>query len=183
MNEKDFRKTIREKLYGQSDGLDCGFAVNTGDSYLLDANFEEDFGREMTDEEKEKLSSRRVGLGRIEDNMIQFLDIVFESVSSEGHGSDGALIGSAWCQWNNEPALTLVAGGNANRDVDMWGNTNEIQGSINYTLPKAGYKGPDLDLYEGVEDWIARISDVTLEFFDITDDEYEKILDIITVSV
>jgi hypothetical protein len=128
-----------------------GFAIKTSDEYVIESNAYEMFdGKELSSKDWEDLNE---DIGIIERNVLKYLDEKIQSVSDEGHGSDDALIGTAWYDADNSEQVDFV-----------------MERSLQAQNTDSDYFP---ELYEGVSEMGSELVDVYIEFFDIPDEDYE----------
>jgi len=127
-----------------------GFAINTSPQQMVEDAAAE-LGLELDDKSWEAISK---DAGRIENNVVALLKQHGLTVSPEGHGNDGALIGTAW----------VLPGTKAWEWISKWEDDTEPLTTTSGTLTNV--EGSE-KLFDGVSELGSRVLDIDVGFFDL----------------
>ena len=134
-----------------------GFAIITTNEDMIEDNYRERFDEgdfdkpELSDSDWEKLNE---DIGQIERNVLAYLSKTIENARDEGHnGNDGALTGTAWYDSDKKDQVDFVMSHSIDTDP------NEIIW--------------EPEFYKDVSEYGENLIDVTIEFFDIPEEDYE----------
>ena len=155
---EDPKEFFRKHVSGTRgpDEVEFGFAISTAEEGMIQQNaIDQELG-ELTTEQWNALSD---DIGKMERNVMKILDKSGIQVSDQGHGGDGALIGSAWVTRRTEGWELLRRW--LETDGELLNNYVQI---VNNACPDA-----DQMMWDGISDLGQRVLDVDVSFFDLDD--------------
>lgn len=130
--------------------ISFGFAISTSPQQMVEDAAAE-LGLELNDQSWEQINK---DIERIENNCIALLKHHGLRLSPEGHGSDDALVGTAW----------VKPGGPGWKWIKEWENDTEPLSTTSGTLTSV--EGAE-KLFDGVSEMGQRVLDISVGFFDL----------------